>query len=129
MSNLITKEIIDDGARNAIVKVVVVLDSSDLSATDILDPADFVPVPSTFKIDRLQYAVESGITVQLWWDATSDVYIATLDGTSMIDARRFGGFPNNSGAGKTGKIQLSTQGYASGTQAATVILECSKVFS
>ena len=128
MANSLATQILVDGARNAIVKVVGNVDTSDYSPTDIVVPSDFTPTPTTFAIDRLIYAVEDGITVRLWWDATTDVYIVTLDGTTTMDFRRFGGLQNNAAAsGFTGKIQLSTEGYTSGTQAFTVVLEMSKI--
>lgn len=127
MANALATQILVDGARNAVVKAVGTLDTSDLSVTDLVAPASFTPVPTTFKVDRIQYAVEPGITVRLWWDASTDVYIAALTGSNVIDAKPFGGLINNSGSGTTGKIQVSTEGYSSGTEAFTLTLEMSKI--
>jgi len=127
MANSLTSQILVDGARNAVVKVVGIVDTSDISASDIVAPASFTPTPTKFRIDKIQFAVEEGITVRLWWDANTDVYITTLNDTGEISAKEFGGLINNAGSGVTGKIQLSTEGYASGTQAFSFTLEMAKM--
>ena len=126
MANVCTTQILVDGARNAVVKTVGILDTSDLATTDIVDPANFTPTPTGFRIDRIQYAVESGITVRLFWDGSPDVYIVTLDGTSGMGFKQFGGLINNATT-PTGKIQATTQGYTSGTQNFTIVLEMAKM--
>lgn len=126
MANALTTQILEDGHRNAIVKVVGVLDTSNLAATDIVDPANFSPLPTQFRINRLQYDVTSQLEVQILWDATADVVAATLAQYGEFDARDFGGLQNNAGAGKTGKIQALTTGWASGTQTFTIILTLAK---
>ena len=128
MTNSVTTQTIVDGARNAVVKVVGVLDSSELSATDIVDPASFVPIPTEFRIDEIQYSVEEGLSLRLFWDASSDVYIDTFDGSGTAQYRRFGGLTNNSGSGKTGKIQAATEGWAStGVYHFTLVLQMTKM--
>jgi hypothetical protein len=128
MANAVTTQIIVDGARNAVVKVVGILDSSDLSATTIVDPASFTPLPTKFRIDQVQYSVEEGLSVLLDWDATSDVYIDSFDGSGTAKYHRFGGLTNNAGAGVTGKIEASTEGWAStGTYHFTLVLQMTKM--
>ena len=45
MANILETQIIEDGNRNSIVKIVGVLDTGDVSATDVVAPASFDPVP------------------------------------------------------------------------------------
>jgi hypothetical protein len=114
MANSLTTQIIEDGNRNSITKIVGVLDTSDVSATAVLTPADYSPVPTGFRIDTIWYSVEEGLSVRLLWDADTDVYIDTFDGSGQNDYhKRFGGLISNAGTGVTGKINLSTEGWAS----------------
>lgn len=126
MANSLTSQILLDGHRNAIVSVVAVLDTSDLAATDIVDPASFSPVPTQFRIDKIQYSITDQLSVQLLWDATSDVVAQALAGRGCVEFRDVGGLQNNAGAGKTGKIQIKTTGWFSGTQTAEIILHLVK---
>jgi hypothetical protein len=115
MANILETQIIEDGNRNSIVKIVGVLDTGEVTATDIVVPASFNPVPLDFRIDTIWYSVEEGLSVRLWWDASTDVYIDTFNGSGTADYhKRFGGLINNAAAAnKTGAIKLSTEGWAS----------------
>lgn len=129
MANATTTRILRDGWRNAVVEVVSVLDTSNLAATDVVDPASFSPVPSTFIIDRIEHNTSGQLSVQILWDATADVVAATLNpGSETLNFKEASGLTNNAGAGKTGKIQMSTTGWASGTQTTTVTLYMRKQY-
>ena len=128
MANSLTTQIIVNGARNAVVRVVGIIDTSDIAATTIVDPASYVPVPTEFRVDRVQYQVEDGISVRLDWDASTDVYLGTFVDAGDADYRRFGGITNNASTGKTGKIELSTEGWAaSGVYAFTLVISMTKM--
>jgi hypothetical protein len=43
-----------------------------------------------------------------------------------MDLKAVGGLQNNSTTGKTGKILVSTTGWASGSKGATVLVKCTK---
>lgn len=136
MANIFTIQTLNDGPRNVVVRLVGVLDTSDMTATDVLDPAtlsSIIPAwPSGIKatalsIERVDWAIEDGLEVRLLWDATADVIAEVLMGRGKIDYRDVGGLTNNAGAGITGKIQISTQGWASGnTLSFTIKLHCKK---
>ena len=85
-----------------------------------------LPTPTQVRIDSLEYDVSDQLIVQLLWDATADVPIAAMPGRGEYQSRHYGGLTNNAGAGKTGDINILTTGYASGTQAFTLILEMVK---
>jgi hypothetical protein len=115
MANLLTTQILEDGDRNVVVHVVGFLDTSDLAATTILDPATLTarfPPFSQLRIDKIEFAVEDTLTVNVLWDATADVTAATLVGRGCLKWKDTGGLINNAGAGKTGAIQVATQGWA-----------------
>ena len=126
MANTITYQTIIDGARNTVIKVSGVLDTSNLSSTVIVDPATLVPVPTQLRIDHIDYSISDQLELRLQWDATTPVDIMPLAGRGRMSFWNIGGLQNNAGASKTGKIKLSTDGYTSGTQIFTLILDMVK---
>lgn len=95
----------------------------------VADPALMVPTPysacSQIILDRVTYMVEPLLEVRLDWEATANVKIIDCVGSGHTpDYRRFGGLTNNAGAGKTGRVVLSTQGWsASAILSFTLTLE------
>ena len=133
MANSTAIQILVDGPRNVVVKVTGILDTSDVAVTDLLDPSTLSDFningqkATQLAIKKIMYNVEDTLAINLYWDATTDVVIESLTGRGMIDAHKFGGLTNNAGAGKTGKIQYSTQGWAaSAVLSFSVTLECVK---
>lgn len=126
MANVVTTQVLVDGARNLVVKVTGVLDTSNVTSTVIVDPATLVPVPTQLRIDCLEFMVSDPLSVLLKWDATAPVDIAPVTGFGKLQFRQFGGLQNNAGAGKNGKILLSTVGWAAGIETFTVILHMVK---
>ena len=119
-----------DGDQKVVVHCVGTLDTADLAATTILDPATLKvtnPLTTQLRIDKLTWDVEPTLAVAILWDATADVVAYQCTSWGKLDARKFGGLQNNAGAGKTGQIQLSTQGWAaSGVLQFTVTIEATK---
>jgi len=133
MANSVTTQVIEDGPRNYVLKVNMLLDTSDVSITDLITPSglsalgDINGACSRVSIYRIVYDVEDSLTVNLYWDATTDVPIARLVGRGILDQKKFGGMPNNGGAGVTGKVQYDTQGWsASAVLAATFTIHAVK---
>lgn len=133
MANSVTTQVIEDGPRNYVLKVNMLLDTSDVSITDLITPSglsslgDLQPACSRVSIQRIVYDVEDSLTVNLYWDATADVPIVRLVGRGEFDQTRFSGMPNNAGAGITGKVQYDTQGWsASAVLAATFTIHATK---
>lgn len=126
MANSLQTQIIQDGPRNATVKITGVLDTSDQALTTIILPSDFSPVPATFRIYYLNYSISDQLELQLLWKATMDQVILPLAGRGRMNFEDFGGLTNNAGAGKTGGIELKTTGWTSGTQIFSLVLELVK---
>lgn len=131
MANAVTIQIEQDGPRNVIVKVAGVLDTSDMVLQDLLDPAarssiqpgwPGQPKATQFAIKQIDFSVDDGLDLRLWWDATTDVLIESYTGRDGVDYAPYGFLQNNAGAGKTGKIQMDTLGYTSGTKEFSFIL-------
>lgn len=61
------------------------------------------------KINKI-WGVTHGLEVQIWWDATTDVFAWGLPANTnyLMDFSSIGGIPNDAGAGKTGNVAFST---------------------
>jgi hypothetical protein len=137
MANATSIQLILDGTRNAAVKLEGVLDTSDVAQYVVVDPAALCGIDNTlavkaagFTIDRIVYNVEDALAVTLFWDATTPVRIEELTGRGHMEYKKTGGLPSNAGAGKTGKILMSTQGWSSGMILSySIVLELKKTQS
>lgn len=67
---------------------------------------------SKLRIDRLLFNIEDTLSVNFFWEATTNVRIEELVGRGKADYHHFGGLQNTAGAGVTGKILATTQGWA-----------------
>jgi hypothetical protein len=137
MANSTSIKLLQDGPRNVTVKFEGVLDTSDLTSTVVLDPStlsdmDIWGVKSTkLSIKHIQYSIEDGLSVNLFWDATTPIRIEELVGRGELKHYKYGRLsplPAESGAaGYTGKITATTQGWAaSAILSFSIILECIK---
>lgn len=131
MANSFTTQILEEGQRNAIVKLTAVLDTSDLALTTAIDVTTLNQsgigfTPTQVRIDHIDYSISDQLEVQLLWGATTDVVILPLAGRGRLMFWNFGGLTNNAGAGKTGNIKIKTTGWTSGTQVFSVVLELVK---
>ena len=131
MANSFTTQILEEGQRNAIVKLTAVLDTSDLAVTNAVQMSDINQggigfTPTQARIDHIDYSISDQLEVQLLWGATTDVVILPLAGRGRLMFWNFGGLTNNAGAGKTGAIKIKTTGWTSGTQVFSVVLELVK---
>jgi hypothetical protein len=119
MANTTSVQILVDGPRNVVVKFEGVLDTSDLASTVVVDPATLSQIDTAYNksasrltIRKITYNIEDSLSINLFWDATTPVRIEELVGRGKMDHRNFGGLVNNAGAGVTGKITATTQGWA-----------------
>ncbi|MDE2097569.1 MAG: hypothetical protein KGL39_10010 [Patescibacteria group bacterium] len=82
---------------------------------------------SKVRINKIVHNIEDTISVNLFWEATTNVRIEELTGRGKGDYRHFGGLQNNAGTGVTGRIVATTQGWsASGVLSFSIILEMVK---
>lgn len=125
MANTITRQTLVNDARNLVVKIHIVGDSSgDEAATSLVDVSALDANMDRVKITRIQSSLE-GFSVNLIWDATANVDIMTLTQTDMdMDFSSMGGLTNNAGSGRTGDILMDTLGLA--TEEGTIILHMKK---
>lgn len=138
MANVTSIQILEDGDRNVVAKLVGILDTSDVSKTTLLDPATLTSVnasglnsqkATTLAIKKVTFDIEDGLAVNLYWDADVDVPIWRFTGRAMANAEFVGYLQNNAGTGKTGKIMYDTDGYTSAPVSFSLLIECVKQWS
>ena len=127
MANSVVAQTLLDGDRNVVVKIVGVLDTSDLAATTYIDVSALVPACTGVRIDKIDYSISSQLAVYVLWDATTDDNALVLAGSQRMKAKEFGGLTNPNSAGVTGDVQVKTTGWTSGIQTFTLILQCVKM--
>jgi hypothetical protein len=127
MANSLQTQIITDGPRNCTVKITGVLDTSDVSLTNVISTGNFSFAPKGFRVAHIDFSMTDQLELQLLWQATQDVPILPLAGRGRMSFVDFGGLINNAGAGATGGIDIKTTGWSSGTQVFSLVLELIKV--
>lgn len=126
MPNVVTSQTILDGDRNVVILLTGTLDTSNESRVVKVDLSTLVPRPTRIRVDTIRHLVSNGLIVALDWDASTPVRFAALTGWDEVEACKFGGLQDNSGAGRTGNIALTTLGWTSGVLAYQIILEMTK---
>ena len=138
MANSVQIQTLVDSERNLVVKLVGLLDTSNVSLATLIDPALVAAVnasglnsqqPTKVAIKKVTYDVEDGLAVNLYWDATADVPIWRFVGRGFVMAEHIGFLQNNAGAGVTGKVLYDTDGYSSGSLSFSLLIECIKQWS
>lgn len=117
MANSLTTQILENGERNVVINIVGILDTADLSNVVVADISALAnasdnPTPNRLAIMNMEYSIEPTLSVQVQFDATAQVVAQTLNGYGKQKFENVGGIPNNAGAGVTGDITLSTEGFA-----------------
>jgi hypothetical protein len=121
-------------ATNAAAAITI---TGTAGAIVLIDPALLSPVsnPNTLatkvRIDKVIYDVEDLLSVNLFWEATTNVRIWQFVGRGKLELeKRLSGLQNNAGTGITGKIVLTTQGWsASALLSFSFIIETTKQFA
>ena len=135
MANSVQIQTLVDSERNLVVKLVGILDTSNVSLATLIDPALVAAVnasglnsqqPTKVAIKKVTYDVEDGLAVNLYWDATADVPIWRFVGRGFVMGEHVGFLQNNAGAGVTGKVLYDTDGYSSGSLSFSLLIECIK---
>jgi len=138
MANSVQIQTLVDSERNLVVKLVGILDTSNVSLATLIDPALVAAVnasglnsqqPTKVAIKKVTYTVEDGLAVNLYWDATTDVPIWRFVGRGFVMGEPIGFLQNNAGAGVTGKVLYDTDGYSSGSLSFSLLIECIKQWS
>ena len=135
MANSVQIQTLVDSERNLVVKLVGILDTSNVSLATLIDPALVAAVnasglnsqqPTKVAIKKVTYDIEDGLAVNLYWDATADVPIWRFVGRGFVMGEHIGFLQNNAGAGVTGKVLYDTDGYSTGSLSFSLLIECIK---
>lgn len=126
MADAVATQIIQDAARNAILKFTNISDGTGESAVLKVDVSALVGAPDKVSIKKIHYA-NNGMSVRILFDATTDVFVIELpqNHAETLDFCDFNGIPNTLASGYTGDILFTTVGHSSG-DSYTVILELVK---
>lgn len=134
MAFAIATQILVDGPRNTVAKTTGDFIMNALpTAVTLLDPALLTGMnpgmagtllATLLRLDHVDYSISDGLTVQLYWDATTPIAICELYGRGKLESSMFGGYQNNAGAGVTGKILMTVilADQATGTNNGSVFL-------
>ena len=134
MADAVATQILFDGERMAIMKFTNISDGTGEVKVTKVDVSTLTPSPFSKACDGVTitkiHALTHGMEVDMYWDATADVLIASIPQNTMysMDLTQFGGLWNNAGAGKNGDIQFSTRDASAG-DTYTIILEMVKSYA
>jgi hypothetical protein len=126
MPNVTATQILLDGDKHVVVLCTGILDTSNVSATVVIDVSALGPPATDLLIDYIYWSASAQLQVLLSWEAATDDLAAALVGSAHHDYKCFGGLKNPRSAGWNGDLVLSTQGWASGIQTYSVIIHASK---
>lgn len=126
-------QILNDGYRNATLKIDGYVLTDDYTNYTVLDPSTLSQIdaqgtiPKTVRIKRINFDIQDGIQVDLIWDGATPTSLWRLTGRGEIKAGPFGGITDNATT-PNGKILLTTLGGLATTAntSFTIILEIIK---
>ena len=134
MADAVATQTLFDGERLAIMKFTDISDGTGETAVlkvdvSTLNASSFGKTCDGVTIVKI-HAFTHGMEIDMLWDATTDVLIATIPQNTMysMDLTQFGGFWNNAGAGKTGDIMFTTRDASAGDTYA-IVLEMVKSYA
>jgi len=126
MADAVTSQTLQDGDKSVVMKFTNISDGSGEAAVKKVDVSALQAQSGSgaectgVAIQQIWYEC-NGMSVDLLWDASTDVIAWTLSGYGFFDFRSCGPIINNSGSGKTGDIMFTTTGHASGDRYAIVL--------
>jgi len=128
MANVFTWQILQDGNQKVVANIQGTLDTADLPATDVLDPATLLqtnPLTTQLRIDRISTTSKTDLLCNSCGMRQRTCKPGMHGTRTNVKFWKEGGLQNNAGAGKTGKIQLLTTGWV-GVKHFSILLDCTK---
>jgi len=117
MADAVTTQVLAEDKSLYEVVLTNISDGTGESAVTKVDVSALSPACDEVALVRCDYATD-GMAVRLLWDATADTLALLIPQNQHghFDFRKSyrGCLRNNSGAGKTGDVQLTTVGHTSG---------------
>ena len=133
MADAVTSQTLIDGERVAIMKFTNLSDGTGESKVIKVNASALGASASGLACNGVTitkiHASTHGMEVQIYWDATTDVFCWGVPQNSQYtwDWEKIGGLTNNAGAGKTGNVLFSTADATSG-DFYTIVLEMVKSY-
>lgn len=122
MADTVASQIIENGPRRFVIKLTNFSDGTGESNVTKVTAANLGASTANglahAKIRKVEYAIPTGL-VQLQWKASSNVDALILGGTHTMDFGDTQGIQNDAGAGITGDLTLTTQGFKAVATAAS----------
>ena len=134
MADAVASQTLLDGERMAIMKFTNLSDGTGESKVLKVDVSTLTSSASGKACDGVTitkiHASTHGLEVQIYWDATTDVFCWCVpqNSTYTMDFEKFGGLINNAGAGVTGDVLFSTADASNG-DFYTIVLEMVKSYA
>jgi hypothetical protein len=123
--DVVATQTLVNNARRLIMKFTNVSDSSGEAAVVKVDVSS---IGCTAVVINRVIAATAGMSVDILWDATTDVLCWHIPQDTDVDYDFSAfGLRNNSGDGKTGDVSFTTVGHANGDRY-SIILDMTKVF-
>ena len=125
MADAVTSQTLQDGDKVAVMKFTNISDGSGESAVKKVDVSALQAQSGSgasctgVTIDCIWYEC-NGMSVDLLWDASTDVIAWTLSGYGYFDFRSAGPLVNNASS-PTGDIMFTTTGAGSGDRYAIML--------
>ena len=133
MADAVASQTLLDGERMAIMKFTNLSDGTGESKVLKVDVSTLTSSASGKACDGVTitkiHASTHGLEVQIYWDATTDVFCWCVpqNSTYTMDFEKFGGLTNNAGTGLTGDVLFSTADASNG-DFYTIVLEMVKSY-
>ncbi len=133
MADVVASQTIIDGQKTAVLKLTNVSDGTGEANVVKVDVSALTALPNGtvctgVVIEKIWWQC-IGMKVKLLWDASTNLFCIELgeNQSGHHDYTDFGGFPNNSGSGKTGDLLFTTIGHTN-ADTYTVILYMRKEY-
>jgi hypothetical protein len=121
VANDVQKQIIEEGPRNAIVKVTGVIDTNDINLISFITPANFSNNDprlrlTGFRVDEVIYSIGQTLDMVISWNGALPQQILPLAKSGKFDLWQDGGaIPDATRDGYDGSINIRSTGFVAGT--------------
>lgn len=136
MANVVERQILEEGPRNAVVKLAGILDTGDYVGAPALRLSDFLTndVPNTvlvgLRLDECQWSISNGLLLNVFWNSANPQLILALAGWDEICVRDAGGLqPDQNRPAYDGAINVISANWPPGTVANfTLVMKFVKLY-
>ncbi|MBV5322726.1 MAG: hypothetical protein JZU60_02690 [Ilumatobacteraceae bacterium] len=133
MANTTYVQVIEDGPRNAVVRVSALLDTSNLASTALVTKALFTnndvaagPLRG-FRVDKVEFSVGADLSGIIEWEATTPQMVGVFHDSNEVEWAP-GLQPNQAAAGYTGSLLFRTVNWLATVRGFTFTLRLIKLY-